>query len=76
VSASTTYTVMPDMDFSDKAKNVLGILLIVGVVLSTIFGWFLFLPLVVLGELLVVAMVLMSFIGVMRGLREKGMAAQ
>jgi hypothetical protein len=67
---------MPDMDFSDKAKEVLGILLIVGVVLSTLFGWFLFPPLVVLGELLVVAMVLMSFIGVMRGLREKGMAAQ
>jgi len=68
--------VMPDMRFSDRAKKVLGILLIVGVVLSTIFGWFLFLPLVLLGEVLVVSMVLMSFIGIMRGLREKGMAAQ
>ena len=62
--------VMPDMRFSDRAKKVLGVLLIVGVVLSTIFGWFHFLPLIVLGETLVVAMVLMSFIGIMRGLRE------
>lgn len=67
---------MPDMRFSDRAKKVLGLLLIVGVVLSTIFGWFLFLPLVVLGEFLVVAMVLMSFVGVMRGLGEKGKVAQ
>jgi hypothetical protein len=67
--------VMPDMRFSDRAKEVLGTLLIVGVVLSTIFGWVLFLPLVLLGEILVVAMVLMSFIGIMRGLRETGEAA-
>ena len=67
--------VLPDMRFSDRTKNVLGILLIAGVVLSSIFGWFLFLPLVVLGELLVVAMVLMSFIGIMRGLRGGGRTA-
>jgi len=67
--------VMPDMRFTERAKKVLGVLLVVGVVLSTIFGWFLFLPLVLLGEILIVAMVLMSFIGIMRGLRDKGKAA-
>jgi len=63
--------VMPDMRFSDRAKNVLGVLLIVGVVSSTIFGWFHFLPLVVPGEILVVAMVMMSSIGIIKGLRER-----
>ncbi len=67
--------VMPELGFSDRTKKVLGILLIVGVVLSTIFGWFLFLPLVLLGELLVVAMVLVSFLGIMRGTGEKSEAA-
>ena len=63
--------VMPDMRFSNRAKRVLGILLIVGVVSSTIFGWFHILPLVVPGEILIVAMVMMSCIGIMRGVRER-----
>lgn len=63
--------VMPDMRFSDKSKGILGMLLILGVLISGIFGWFLFLPLVLVGELLVVAMVLMSFIGVIRGLSSR-----
>jgi len=63
--------VMPDMRFSDRSKKVLGVLLILGVLLSGIFGWFHFLPLIVLGEFLIVAMVLMSFIGIVRGLRER-----
>ena len=58
--------VMPDMRFSDKTKKILGVLLMLGVLLSGIFGWFLFLPLVLVGELLVVAMILMSFIGIIR----------
>jgi len=62
--------IMPDMRFSDRTKKILGALLILGVMLSGIFGWFLFMPLVLLGELLVVAMVLMSIIGIVRGLRK------
>ena len=62
--------VMPDMRFSDKTKKILGVLLIVGVVLSSIFEWFHFLPLRVPGEILVVAMVLMGSIGIIKGLRE------
>lgn len=67
--------VMPDMSFSDGTKKALGVLLIVGVALSSIFGWFLFLPLVLIGEILVVAVVLMGFLGVLRGLRETSEAA-
>jgi len=59
--------VLPDMRFSDRTKKILGVLLMLGVLLSGIFAWFLFMPLVLVGELLVVAMILMSFIGVMRG---------
>ena len=61
--------VMPDMKLSDKAKTVMGVLLIVGVLSSTIFMWFHILPLVVPGEFLLVAMVFMSFVGILRGLK-------
>ena len=59
--------VMPEMRFSDKTKKILGVLLILGVAFHGIFGWFHFHPVMVPAGILVVAMVLMSFVGIMRG---------
>jgi len=62
---------MPYMEFSDKVKWVNGILLIIGVVLAGIFDWFKFVPLMIVGDILIIAMVLVSFTGALKGIISK-----
>jgi len=62
--------VMPYIKFSDKVKWTIGLLLIIGVALYSIFDWFFFDPLLIAGGILIVAMVLVSFIGALRGIKK------
>jgi len=61
---------MPYIEFSDKTKCIIGLLLIIGVVLFGISDWFKLIPLIMIGGVLIVAMVLVSFIGVLRGIKK------
>lgn len=64
---------MPEMKITDKTKNILGILYIIGVVFYSIFGWFNFLPVVVPASILIVVGVIMSFIGVVKGFKQESL---
>ncbi len=60
--------IMPQMGLADMAKTILGVLLIVGTILASVFHWFYFKPLVGLGSVLFLFGILMSIIGFIRGL--------
>jgi len=61
---------MPYIKLADNIKWITGLLLIIGVVLASIFDWFKFLPLMIVGDILIIAMVLVSFIGALKGVKE------
>jgi len=61
---------MPYIEFSDKTKWITGLLLIIGVVLAGIFDWFKIMPLMIVGDILIMAMVLVGFIGALRGIKK------
>lgn len=63
--------ILPYMGLSDKLKNILGVILIVGVVLASVFEWFAVIPLMVIGELLVIIAIVISLIGVIKRVEEK-----
>lgn len=59
---------MPQIGLADTAKNILGILLIVGTILASISHWFYFRPLLALGSIMFLIAVLMTLIGFIKGL--------
>ena len=59
---------MPYIAFSDKTKQVIGLLLIIGVVIFGIFDWFFFMPLLIVASILIIVTVLLSSIGALRGI--------
>ena len=61
---------MPYIGFSDKIKWITGLLLIIGVGLFGISHWFTWIPLMIISGVLIIAMVLMSFIGALRGIKK------
>ncbi|MBC7189601.1 hypothetical protein H5U35_05240 [Candidatus Aerophobetes bacterium] len=62
---------MPHIRFGNTLKLVFGTVLIVGVVISPISQWFEIKPGMIIGDILIVAMLLASFIGVLRMLWAK-----
>ncbi|TKJ47595.1 hypothetical protein CEE34_03040 [Candidatus Aerophobetes bacterium Ae_b3a] len=58
---------MPQIGLADTAKNILGILLMVGTILASIFHWFYFKPLLGLGSIMFLIAVLMTLIGFIKG---------
>ena len=62
--------ILPEMKFSEKVKNTLGILLISGVVIHGIFSFLVIQQLMGLGAVLILVSVLMSFIGIIKGSTE------
>ena len=59
---------MPQVGFADAAKNVLGILLILGAILASVAHWFYFKPLLALGSIMFLIGSLMTLIGFIKGL--------
>jgi len=59
---------MPQIGLADTAKNILGILLMVGTILASICHWFYFKPLLALGSIMFLIAVLMTLIGFIKGL--------
>ena len=59
---------MPQIGFADTTRNILGILLIVGTILASIFHWFYFKPLLALGSIMFLIGFLMALIGFIKGL--------
>ena len=60
--------IMPQIGLTDMAKTILGVLLIVGTVLASVFHWFYFKPLVGLGSVLFLIGILMTIVGFVKGL--------
>ena len=58
--------IIPETGLSDKSQKILGILLITGVVLASIFQLLWVLPVMILGDVLVIVAVLMSFVGMIK----------
>ena len=58
--------ILPEMKYSEKVKKTQGILLTSGVVIHGIFSFIVFQPLMILGAVLILASVLMSFIGIIQ----------
>lgn len=58
---------MPHMALSGKAKVALGVLLIVGVVLASVFGWLFVPPAMATGEILVILAAILGLAGLLRG---------
>ena len=61
---------MPYIEFSDKTKWIIGLLLIIGVGLFGVSDWFKWIPLIKIGGALIVTMVLVSFIGALIGIKK------
>ena len=59
---------MPQIVLADTAQNILGILLIVGTILASVFHWFYFKPLLALGSVMFLIGFLMTLIGFIKGL--------
>ena len=59
--------IMPQIGLADTAKNILGILLIIGTILASISHWFYFKPLLALGSLMFLIGFLMTFVGFIKG---------
>ena len=60
--------IMPQMGLAEITKIILGILLIAGTVLASVFHWFYFKPLLGVGSVLFLIGILMSIIGFIKGL--------
>jgi len=57
---------MPHMVLSGKVKVVLGVLLIVGTVLASIFGWIYVPPVMAVGDILVILATILALWGILR----------
>jgi len=62
--------VLPEMKYSEKMKKVIGILLTIGVILASVCGWLAIKALMAMGAFLIIASVLMGFIGIIQGSKE------
>ncbi|HHJ00622.1 hypothetical protein J7J59_03185 [Candidatus Aerophobetes bacterium] len=60
----------PYIEYSDRVKWITGLLLIIGVALFSISDWFKLVPLIMAGGILIIAMVLVGFIGALRGIKK------
>lgn len=58
---------MPHMALSGKAKVVLGVLLLAGTVLASIFGWVYVPPVMAVGDILVILATVLALWGILRG---------
>ncbi len=57
--------VMPYMGLSAKIKWLTAIVMCIGVILASVFSWFLIIPILMAGEILIAVAILISFIGVL-----------
>lgn len=58
---------LPFMGYSDLVKGIMGGLFILGSILQPVFGWFDIVVGMVMGASLILAMLLMAFIGMIKG---------